>query len=199
VAAAKRLVRNLSEPIRIAGHELALGASIGIAMHGGGPGESEELIRQADLAMYAAKEAGRGRYEVFRYEMARELGELLGLEHELRQGLERGEFELHYQPLVDLESGGFVGAEALVRWRSPMRGLVPADRFISVAEATGLIMQLGGFVLREACDQAAAWHAAGTLPDGFVVWINVSGKQISADGLEALVKKQLTRTGLLPA
>jgi len=196
---ARRLLASLSAPIEIADRSLRLGASIGIVTRGSESADSDSLVRDADLAMYAAKEAGRGRYEVFRYEMARELGELLGLEHELRQGLERGEFELHYQPLVDLESGGFVGAEALLRWRSPMRGLVPADRFISVAEATGLIMQLGGFVLREACGQAATWYAAGTLPDGFVVWVNVSGKQISAGGLEALVKEQLTRTGLQPA
>jgi EAL domain-containing protein (putative c-di-GMP-specific phosphodiesterase class I) len=128
--------------------------------------------------------------------MARELGELLGLEHELRLGLERGEFELHYQPLVDLETRAFVGAEGLVRWQSPSRGLVEAERFIPVAEATGLIMELGEFVLREACRQTAAWDEAGTLPEEFVTWVNVSGKQVSAGGLEARVTEELARAGV---
>jgi diguanylate cyclase (GGDEF)-like protein/PAS domain S-box-containing protein len=193
---AGRLLSSLSGPVEVAGRSLRLGASIGVVTHHGDGGASDSLIRDADLAMYAAKEAGRGRYEVFRYEMARELGELLGLEQELRTGLERGEFEVHYQPLVDLGTRAFVGAEALVRWRSPSRNLVAAERFISVAEATGLIMQLGGFVLREACGQTAAWDQTGALPEDFVIWINVSGKQISAGGLETLVKEELARTQL---
>jgi diguanylate cyclase (GGDEF)-like protein/PAS domain S-box-containing protein len=193
---AGRLLSSLSEPIEIAGRSLRLGASIGVVTHEGEGAASDGLIRDADLAMYAAKEAGRGRYEVFRYEMARELGELLGLEHELRLALERGEFELHYQPLVDLETRAFVGAEGLLRWRSPSRGLVEAERFIAVAETTGIIMQLGEFVLREACRQIAAWEEAGTLPEEFVTWVNVSGKQISAGGLQARVVDEIARCGL---
>jgi diguanylate cyclase (GGDEF)-like protein len=193
---ARRLLSSLSEPIEIAGRSLRLGASIGVVTNEGDGGASDSLIRDADLAMYAAKEAGRGRYEVFRSEMARELGELLGLEHELRLGLERGEFELHYQPLVDLETRGFIGAEGLLRWRSPSRGLVEAERFISVAEATGLILQLGEFVLREACRQTVAWEEAGALSEEFVTWVNVSGKQISAGGLQARVMEELAGSGL---
>jgi diguanylate cyclase (GGDEF)-like protein/PAS domain S-box-containing protein len=195
-AVAKRLLSSLSEPIQIVGRSLRLGASIGVVTHQGEGGASDGLMRDADLAMYAAKEAGRGRYEVFRYEMARELGELLGLEHELRLGLERGEFELYYQPLVDLETQAFVGAEGLLRWRSPSRGLVQAERFISVAEATGMIMPLGEFVLREACMQTAAWDEAGALAEKFVTWVNVSGRQVSAGGLEARVMEELARSGL---
>jgi diguanylate cyclase (GGDEF)-like protein/PAS domain S-box-containing protein len=195
---ARRLLAALSEPIEIAGRTLRLGASIGVVTHVGNGADSEALIRDADLAMYAAKEAGRGRYEVFRPEMARELGELLGLEHELRQGFERGEFELHYQPLVRLDSKAIVGVEALLRWRSPTRGLVPAERFISVAETTGLIMQLGEFVVREACEQTSAWEQQGLLPERFVTWVNVSGRQVSAGGLQTLVEAELARAGLAP-
>jgi diguanylate cyclase (GGDEF)-like protein/PAS domain S-box-containing protein len=198
VGAARRILATLAEPIDIAGRSLRLGASIGIVAHEGGAAESDALIRDADLAMYAAKEGGRGRFEVFRYEMGRELGELLGLENELRLGLERGEFELHYQPVFALEARTIVGVEALVRWNSPGRHLVSAERFIAVAEATGLIMQLGEFVMGVACRQTAEWDRAGTLPDQFVTWVNVSGKQVSAGGVERLVTDELARSGLLP-
>jgi diguanylate cyclase (GGDEF)-like protein/PAS domain S-box-containing protein len=196
VAVARRLLAALAQPVWIAGRELSLGASIGIALHPGGPGRSEELLRHADVAMYAAKEAGRGRFELFHYDMARELGELLGLEHELRLGLQRGEFVLHYQPEVDLETGAIVGVEALVRWHSPRRGLVPPDRFIPVAEATGLILGLGEFVLREACEQTVRWRTDGILPEQFVTWVNLSGKQLSAGGIGRVVKAALEDSGL---
>ena len=195
---ARRLLTSLSAPVEIADRSLRLSASIGIVTGRVGA-DSDDLIRDADLAMYAAKEAGRGRFEVFRHEMARELGELLGLEHELRQGLELGQFALYYQPLVDLESNAIVGAEALVRWHSPTRGLVLAERFISVTETTGLIMELGAFVLREACRQITAWQAGGTLPEGFVTWVNVSGRQVSAGGLDSLVERELSRARVDPA
>ena len=193
---ARRLLESLAEPVWIAERELAVGERIGIALHPGGPGQSEELLRHADVAMYAAKEAGRGRFELFHYDMARELGELLGLEHELRLGLQRSEFTLHYQPEVDLENGAIVGVEALIRWNSPRRGLVPPDRFIPVAETTGLILGLGEFVLREACAQTAAWLRDAVLPEPFVTWINLSGKQLSAGGIGAAVRSALDDAGL---
>ena len=196
VTVARRLLQSLSEPVWIAGHELSVGASIGIALHAGGPGQGEELVRHADVAMYAAKEAGRGRFEVFHYDMARELGELLGLEQELRLGLQRGEFTLHYQPEVEIESGNIVGAEALLRWNSPRRGLVPPDRFIPVAETTGLILGLGEFVLREACAQTAEWRREGFLPERFVTWVNLSGKQLSAGGIGGVVRAALQEAEL---
>src|ERR1700693_3535085 len=129
IAVARRLLDRLSDPMSVAGHEMTLGASIGIVAHTG-RGLSEDLIRHADVAMYAAKEAGRGRFELFKDGMARELGELLGLEHELRLGLKSGQFKVHSQPLVDLEARAIVGVEALLRWHSPTRGLVEPSRFI---------------------------------------------------------------------
>jgi diguanylate cyclase (GGDEF)-like protein/PAS domain S-box-containing protein len=199
VATANRFLERLSEAVNIAGHEFALGASIGVVIHPGGSGHSEELIRHADVAMYAAKEGGRGRCEVFHYDMAREFGELLGLEHELRLGLQRGEFCVHYQPEIDLGSSAIVGAEALLRWTSPSRGAVPPDRFIPLAEETGLIHLLGGFVLEEACRQAAHWRREGLLPDPFMVWVNLSGKQLSAGGLSDLVRRVLKDADLPPS
>jgi diguanylate cyclase (GGDEF)-like protein/PAS domain S-box-containing protein len=197
-AVARRLLSALGAPVWIAGRELSIGASIGVALHPGGQARSEDLLRHADVAMYAAKEGGRGRFELFHYDMARELGELLGLEHELRLGLQRGEFTLHYQPEVNLANGEIVGVEALVRWNSPRRGLVPPDRFIRVAEATGLIIGLGEFVLREACAQAAQWRREGLLPERFVTWVNLSGRQLLGGGISGTVQAALEDAGLPP-
>jgi diguanylate cyclase (GGDEF)-like protein/PAS domain S-box-containing protein len=194
-AIAGRLLERLAEPVVLAGRELALGASVGVVVHEDGQAESEDLIRHADVAMYAAKESGRGRYEVFRYEMAREFGELLGLEHDLRLGLQRDEFTVHYQPEVALDSDEIVGVEALLRWSSPTRDIPPV-RFIPVAEATGLILPLGEFVLREACKQTAAWRRDGLVSDSFVTWVNLSGRQLSAGGISDLVHDALNAAGL---
>jgi diguanylate cyclase (GGDEF)-like protein/PAS domain S-box-containing protein len=197
IGVAQRLLERLSDPVDVAGHQLTLGASIGIVSHTGS-GSSDDLIRHADVAMYAAKEAGRGRYELYQDGMARELGELLGLEHELRLGLERSQFRVHYQPLIDLDSNAVIGVEALLRWQSPNRGLVPPTRFIPVAESTGLIIAIGEFVLAEACRQTADWVRAGLLPTPFTTWVNVSGKQISAGDVSGLVKRTLETTGVAP-
>ncbi|HWH92259.1 MAG TPA: EAL domain-containing protein [Baekduia sp.] len=196
VSVCARMLARVSDPTSIAGLELALGASIGIALHAGAGGTSDELVRRADVAMYAAKEAGRGRWELFRPEMARELGEQLGLEYDLRMAIKRGELSVHYQPEHDLGSRTIVGVEALLRWTSPTRGSIPPSDFIPLAETTGLIMPIGEFVLREACLQAAQWRSAGMLPGGFTMWVNISGRQLSAGGLGTLVRRMLDETGL---
>jgi EAL domain-containing protein (putative c-di-GMP-specific phosphodiesterase class I) len=148
--------------------------------------------------MYAAKEAGRGRVEVYRHELARELGETLGLEHELRLALQRDELCVHYQPEVDLATGDIVGVEALARWTSPSRGPVPPSHYIPVAEATGLILPLGEAVLRQACRQTAEWERRGLLPPGFVTWVNVSAHQLARSGMNGLVRDALGSVGLAP-
>jgi diguanylate cyclase (GGDEF)-like protein/PAS domain S-box-containing protein len=190
VTLAQRVLDRLATPVAIAGRDVVLGASAGIVLRSA-PAGSEEIIRDADLAMYAAKDAGRGRYAIFSPEMARDVGALLGIEHELRLGLQRGEFSLHYQPEFDLDTGTLVGAEALLRWHSPTRGLVPPVRFIPIAETTGLIMPLGEFVLSEACAQAAEWRRNGLVPDSFVTWVNVSAKQLGSGGLRSAVQRAL--------
>jgi diguanylate cyclase (GGDEF)-like protein/PAS domain S-box-containing protein len=196
VTLAQRLLDRLAEPVAVAGREVLLGASVGIVLHTG-PGQSEELVRHADVAMYAAKDGGRGRYEIFCPEMSKGVGELLGIEQELRQALERGEFSLHYQPEIDLETANIVGAEALLRWHSPTRGAVPPARFIPIAETTGLIVPLGEFVLRQACAQAAAWRSAGLASEMFVTWVNVSARQLN--GLHKVVHRALEESGLPPS
>jgi diguanylate cyclase (GGDEF)-like protein/PAS domain S-box-containing protein len=199
VTVAERLLERLSKAIHLAGREMSLGASVGVAVHDGGQGKSEELMRHADLAMYAAKKGGRGRYAVFHHDMGRELGDLFGLEHELRLGLQRGEFGVYYQPQISLGSREIVGVEALLRWRSPTRGAVPPSEFIPVAESTGLIQPLGEFVLRESCEQAARWAQDGLLPESFVIWVNVSAKQLTAGGVGKLVRNALATAGIQPS
>jgi diguanylate cyclase (GGDEF)-like protein/PAS domain S-box-containing protein len=198
VQLAERVLETLDQTATVGGHDLVVAGSIGIAMHAKGT-EAEHILRDADVAMYAAKEGGRGRYEIFHTDMAREFGELLGLEHELRTGLEKGEFILHYQPEIGLETGQIVGVEALVRWISPTRGLVPPLKFIPVAEESGLIVRLGEHVLREACAQTARWRAAGVLPEHFTTWVNVSAKQVATGRLHTVVAEILEETGLTSA
>jgi diguanylate cyclase (GGDEF)-like protein/PAS domain S-box-containing protein len=194
-AIAHRYTEQLSAPVSVDGRDLVLNASIGIAIHPGGGGSSEELVRRADVAMYAAKRSGGGQCEVYQPGMANELGDL-GLEHKLRQALQRGEFSVHYQPEIDLATDAIVGVEALVRWNCPTRGIVSPAQFIPVAEATDLIIPLGEFVLHEACTQAARWRRAGLLPELFVTWVNLSGKQLSKGGVSAMVRHTLDAAGL---
>jgi diguanylate cyclase (GGDEF)-like protein/PAS domain S-box-containing protein len=197
VGLAERLLERLSQPATVADRTLAFGASIGIVVEPGeGEAGREELIRRADIAMYAAKKAGRGRYEVYRGEMAREFGQTLGLEYELRLGLQRNEFTLHYQPEIEVVGGAIVGVESLLRWTSPTRGSVSPVEFIPAAEATGMIMQLGELALREACEQTARWESEGLLPERFITWVNLSGTQLSAGGIDKLVRGTLAETGV---
>ena len=196
---AHRILERLrSDPIDCGGQEVLIRASIGVVVHPGGPGSSEELIRRADVAMYAAKSSGRGRAEVFQPEMMRDAQEMLGLEADLRHGLRRGEVTVHFQPSVDMEHERIVGVEALVRWTSPTRGVVPPDRFVPLAESAGLIHELGEFVLRESVAQTARWVADDVLPPDFVTWVNLSAVQLADDRVAELVPGVLAGAGLDP-
>ena len=195
VTVARRALARLAEPAVVAGRELEVAASIGIALHAGQDG-GDELVRNADVAMYAAKDAGRGRHEVFRSEMARDPDELLGLDNELRYALARDELTVHFQPEISLAGGEIVGVEALVRWTSPTRGPVGPDVFIPVAEASGLIAALGDLVLRQACEVTAGWLRDGIVGPDFVTWVNVSRKQLTMGGVPDAVGRALRSAGL---
>jgi EAL domain-containing protein (putative c-di-GMP-specific phosphodiesterase class I) len=128
--------------------------------------------------------------------MEDEFGDLLALEQDLRLALQREEFSLHYQPEVSIDGNTIVGVEALLRWHSPTRGSVPPGRFIPIAESTGLILPLGEWVIKKACSQAARWRAEGNFPAPIVMWVNISGKQLSAGGLNVLIGKALAAANL---
>jgi EAL domain-containing protein (putative c-di-GMP-specific phosphodiesterase class I) len=164
-----------------------------------GVGGAETLLRDADIAMYAAKRHGRGRFEIFDGDLRTRGFDLLATEQALRLAIGDGELRLHYQPVVVLSSGRIIAVEALVRWEHPERGLVAPAEFIPLAEESGLIVELGEWVLREACAQLAAWRQAGTVDDQFRVAVNVSGRQLSDPGLLVTVTAALTVAGLDPA
>ncbi len=192
---AESLLQSLFQPLFIEGHELHVAASIGISRFPADALDAETLLKYADLAMYHAKENGRGQWQEFSPAMTEAARERLTLESSLRKAIERGEMILLYQPQVSLETGEVIGSEALVRWQHPELGLVAPSRFIPLAEETGLIVPLGEWVLRTACRQAARWERAGT---PLRQSVNLSARQISERGLVQSVQNALNETGLSP-
>jgi len=180
----------------LTGQENYISASIGIAIAPVDGNDSEELLKKADTAMYRAKTIGRGRFVYFEEQMNVETTEHMNLEREIRQGLLRKEFTLHYQPKIDLRTGHIAGAEALVRWNHPTRGLVYPDVFIGVAEDTGLIEEIGRNVIWDACTQHAAWRAAGVHAPSIAV--NVSGRQFRRGDLFQIINEALQTTSTPP-
>jgi diguanylate cyclase (GGDEF)-like protein len=194
--ALQRITARVAEPIEIDGKELVVTCSAGISLFPQDGPDVDTLLKNADAAMYRAKEHGRNNFQFYTSEMNERVNERLALENALRRAIERNELLLHYQQRVDLRTGAIVGAEALVRWHHPEWGLVRPARFIPLAEETGLIVQIGEFVLREACRQARAWIDEGLRPG--VVSVNLSARQFRQEGLVRLVSRVLEETGLDP-
>ncbi|MBI5333402.1 MAG: EAL domain-containing protein [Burkholderiales bacterium] len=190
---ARKLLDLLLKPVCIDGHEMLVGASIGITLFPHDGQAAEELLRHADLAMYRAKASGRNAWCFYQPEMNERMRERVDLERDLHHALERGELSLHYQPRVRLADGALTGFEALLRWRHPTRGPIGPDVFIPIAEETGLIVPIGEWVLRQACCQARAWAAAG-LPR-LQVAVNVSARQLSDAAFPRRVRQALADTG----
>jgi diguanylate cyclase (GGDEF)-like protein len=193
---AEQIVRSLSEPFLVGQQESYVSASIGIAICPLDGRDSEELLRKADTAMYRAKDGGRGRFVYFEERMNAEAVERMALERELRQALLRNEFTLHYQPQLDLRTGRVGATEALLRWNHPVRGLIAPSAYISVAEETGLIEEIGRRVIVDACVQHAAWRVAGVRPPR--ISVNVSVRQFHRGDLVRIVEEAL-RTTATPA
>ena len=193
---AERILREMEEPIHVDGREISTHGSLGIAV--GGPGDDvEDLMRNADVAMYTAKAKGKSRYEVFQPTMNTSAVERMELAAELRKAVEGKQFVLHYQPIVGLADGQILGVEALVRWKHPERGMVPPNDFIPTAEETGLIVPIGRWVLNEACRQLRQWQDRhGDLP--LTMSVNASVKQLQDSHFVSDVRTALATTGLEP-
>jgi diguanylate cyclase (GGDEF)-like protein len=199
VTVAERVRSVLAEPFVLATGEVFLTASIGVALSTGTDDSPERLLRDASVAMFAAKRMGRGRIEVFAEPMREDSVARLEMESALRRALVRDEFRVHYQPLVRFESSEVIGLEALLRWQHPEHGLVAAEAFLTVAEETGLIVPIGAWVLREACAQAASWIAESADHAALAVSVNVSARQLADDDLISTVQDALASSGLDPA
>jgi diguanylate cyclase (GGDEF)-like protein/PAS domain S-box-containing protein len=192
----EKIRQALATPHSIDQHDLHITGSIGIATYPDDGTDSETLLQHADFAMYHAKENGRNNVQYFKTEMNSRAVERHSLEDGLRRALEQREFELHYQPKIDLKTGAMIGVEALIRWRHPQRGLVPPAQFIPIAEECGLIVEIGRWVLREACRQNRAWQDAGLPPIRLAV--NISAVELRAKDFVAGVRAILADTGLDP-
>ena len=195
---AERIQSELTTPFNLSGREVFTTVSIGIAPGSSNYERAEDILRDADTAMYRAKTLGKARHEIFDKAMHARAMNLLQLETDLRRAIERDEFFVQYQPIVSLETSHLRGFEALVRWKHPERGLISPIDFIPVAEETGLIVQIGDFVLREACQQMQRWHTIFPSDPPMFISVNLSGKQFAQPDLTSEVATILSETGLNP-
>ena len=194
-----RVAKAIRAPLKVDARELQVTGSVGVVTTDDPLMDPGELVRRADVAMYAAKRAGRNRFELFDPDAHTPSESRSGLAVELSGAIGRGELFVLYQPLFRLEDGALSGAEALVRWRHPQRGIVPPADFIPLAEERGMIGEIDSFVLDEACRQLAAWQAAGEVSDEFVISVNVSGRQLRDRELVDRVAASLERHGIAAA
>lgn len=193
---AEKMLDSLSKPIIVDTHELTIGCSLGISLFPLDGEDADTLLKHADTAMYTAKEGGRNNYHFYVPDMNARVVKRMELEKDLRRALAQNEFDLQYQPQTELKTGRIIGVEALIRWNHPQRGLVSPLDFIPIAEEIGLIVPIGEWVLRTACQQAVAWQSAG-LPD-ITVAVNVSVRQFKNEAILTSVEKVLRETGVQP-
>ncbi|MDO9381402.1 MAG: EAL domain-containing protein [Hyphomicrobiaceae bacterium] len=189
---ARRILADMQKPVTVQGRQLYMGVSIGIAMLPDDGGVPDELFRCSDVAMYAAKQDGRGAFRFFEPEMDEKIRARSSLETDMKRAIANGELDIYYQPLVALDTGDVTCMEALVRWHHPQHGLVSPVEFIPIAEETGMIVDLGAFVLRQACRDAVAW------PAGIKVAVNVSALELDRAGFVERLKGALEESGLAP-
>ena len=196
--AAERLQQSLAQAFNVAGRDIFASASIGIAISDPAYEHAEDFLRDADTAMYHAKNRGRGCLELFDTDMhARAVG-LLQLETDLRRALSRDEFKVHYQPIISLDNRHIMGFESLIRWEHPQQGLISPARFVQMAEDTGLIIQLDQLVLRESCRQLKVWQEEFPSNPPLAISVNLSGKQFAQPDLIDKISQVLEETGLAP-
>ncbi|MFI8715953.1 putative bifunctional diguanylate cyclase/phosphodiesterase [Brevibacillus brevis] len=193
---AQRIITSMSESITLDHIEIFITPSIGISMYPDDGDDIEALLKHADVAMYLAKEQGKNNYQFFSEELHQVLAKKLQLERELRKALDEKQFTLHYQPKIHLQTGQIIGMEALIRWDHPDLGLIPPIQFIPIAEETGLIVPLGEWVMRTACQQTKAWQEAGFTQ--LAVAVNISLRQFMQNNLIEMITSILEETGLAP-
>ncbi len=195
----QRILHLLTQPFSLDGHEVFVTASVGIAIFPYDGEDMNMLIKNADTAMYHAKELGKNNFQFYKHSMNASALERLTLENSLRKALERDEFILHYQPRIDITTGTIVGTEALIRWNHKEKGLIPPGQFIPLAEETGLIIPIGEWVLEEACRQNKMWQNSGFMCTPVIVSLNLSGHQFVQKDLMKIIEKVLDDSGMDPS
>jgi predicted signal transduction protein with EAL and GGDEF domain len=194
---AAKIIEAVRHPFHIEGREFYITTSIGISVYPEDGFDAETLIKNADTAMYQAKELGRDNYQLFNANVNAKALQRIALEHGLRKSLANDELSVHYQPIFDFRSNRIVGMEALLRWRHPQMGNIPPATFIPIAESTGTMVPIGSWALRQACHQARVWHDAGF--GGLSLAVNLSVTQLQQADLVDTVREVLEETGLAPA
>jgi diguanylate cyclase (GGDEF)-like protein/PAS domain S-box-containing protein len=195
---AERILEVLESPVLLQGKEVFVSVSIGISVSSTPEGNVDVLLRNADTAMYRAKSCGKGRYELFEPSMHEAVLNRLEIEAALRQAIERQEFALVYQPIIEFKTGQMVGIEALIRWHSETHGIIPPNTFIPLAEETGLIVPIGKWVLEQACSQAKRWHELFPAASPLTITVNLSGRQLHEHDFAETLAKALRHSGLPP-